>query len=121
MDDIIINKENRKVKIIKIKDDKSVQGENNNIYPQRIGRPKIIKEEGEIYPKRKVGRPKKENALSVKEYNKQYYENNKEYFLKLVPCDICEISVCYGCKSRHFKSKNHLRNLEIFKEIKKND
>ena len=117
MDDIIINKENRKVKIIKIKDDKSVQGENNNIYPQRIGRPKIIKEEGEIYPKRNVGRPKKENALSVKEYNKQYYENNKEYFLKLVPCDICKISICYGCKSRHFKSKYHLRNLEIFKEI----
>ena len=78
MDDIIINKENRKVKIIKNKDKESVQGENNNIYPQRIGRPKIIKEEGEIYAKRKVGRPKKENALSVKDYNKQYYQANKE-------------------------------------------
>ena len=58
MTDIIINKENRKVKIIKNKDKESVQGE-NNIYPQRIGRPKIIKEEGENYAKRKVGRPRK--------------------------------------------------------------
>ena len=64
------------------------------------------------------GRPKKyfsieEIKQASKEYNKEYYKNNKEKFNKEYHCKSCNIICDYGNKSRHNISKFHLDNLKV--------
>ena len=68
------------------------------------------------YPKIKRGRPRTLNIIDIKEYQKSYYELNKEKTKGDFPCDICKCNVSKSNKSRHMKSSNHLNN-RICQEI----
>ena len=55
----------------------------------------------------------KKEKISIQEYNKQYYEKNKEKWeaynnkLEYYDCDLCQCSVKFAHKSKHFNSKKH--------------
>ncbi len=59
------------------------------------------------------------NTLDKKEYNKVYYEKNKEkqlkYLTEKVNCDICNLSISRTNMNAHKKSKKHTAALEINK------
>ncbi len=66
-------------------------------------------------PKLKRGRPfalvKKEfNRI---EYNKNYYENNKEKYIGEYHCLACDIYCSISNKTRHIRSKTHNKILLI--------
>lgn len=51
-------------------------------------------------------------------YNKKYYENNKDKWSVKHVCMVCEGSYSTSTKSRHFKSKKHInasKTVNIFK------
>lgn len=52
------------------------------------------------------------------EYNKKYYEKNKEYFKNYVGekgiCEICKIGVTRSHKPRHERSIMHIKNKIIY-------
>jgi hypothetical protein len=55
-------------------------------------------------------------------YNKKYYNSTKENNKynerkKIIKCVICPGSYCYYNKSRHFKNRRHIRELEKLKNI----
>lgn len=57
---------------------------------------------------------------SVKEYNRRYYQENKEKWSTYFYCD-CGAKYCYNTRSRHIKSKKHLLFLQEkkIKELEK--
>jgi hypothetical protein len=66
-------------------------------------------------PKLKRGRPFQEihKDFDRKEYNKNYYENNKEKYTGEYHCLICNIYCSISNKTRHNNSKTHNKILLI--------
>ena len=62
------------------------------------------------------GRPKKFFNLTVKDYNAQYYENNKEKTKGSCLCKECNFLISKSNKSRHFQSKFHKDKLSEIEE-----
>ncbi len=69
------------------------------------------------------------NVFDKKEYNKIYYEKNKEkhlnYLTEKIECEICNVSVSRTNLSSHKKSNKHIKNQQKIEnekeaEIKKN-
>jgi uncharacterized protein YbaR (Trm112 family) len=61
-------------------------------------------------------------TLTLKEYNHQYYEDNKERLiknqLKKVVCPYCNTPVLYCNMSHHRKTKKHQALVSKYGEIK---
>jgi len=55
---------------------------------------------------------KENNKEKIKEYQKKYIEKNKEKLSQKIYCDVCDCWIRRDSKSRHLKSKKHLRNLD---------
>ena len=72
---------------------------------------KTLKLMKKLYPQIPRGRPKKYD-LTKEEYNIMYYRNNKEKSKGNCICEICQLMISKSNKSRHHKSKIHLKNLE---------
>jgi len=66
--------------------------EEQNLLPKKI-RPKTIREQEELIA-----------------YRKSYYEANKEKFNGDIICDLCQIRYGRSNRSRHIRSKMHLKN-----------
>jgi len=62
------------------------------------------------------GRPKKFFNMTVKDYNAQYYENNKEKTKGACICEICNCKISKSNKSRHVQSLYHKNKLSQIKE-----
>ena len=57
--------------------------------------------------------PQIRNASGISAYDKQYYKDYASKKTKeMVYCDVCLKDISYYAKSKHFKSKRHLANLE---------
>ena len=91
----------------------------------KIGRPKAIKTPEEILKETiieaspRLGRKPIPESITktkeyIKEYHKNYYEQNKEKFLADVYCDICKVRYSKSNRSRHCKNRLHIRCLENF-------
>ena len=53
------------------------------------------------------------NREYVLEYNRNYYKNNKDKFLYInenIFCEFCNCTYQRCHRSRHFKSKKHIKN-----------
>ncbi len=76
---------------------------------------KLIREIGTINT-RIAGRTDKEyqedNKDKIKQYDKQYYINNKERLLTIITCN-CGCNTTIGSKTRHEKTKKHLNLINI--------
>lgn len=66
----------------------------------------------------KRGRPQKYINFDRKEYNKQYYETNKEKTKGNFLCKSCSLFCSLSNKSRHMNSKIHQENLQKNREEK---
>ena len=73
----------------------------------------------ETIPKIKRGRPPKLENFDRKNYNKCYYENNKENTKGTYFCTVCCVRCSKSNKSRHNKGALHLSNLNTDKKIEK--
>jgi len=74
------------------------------------------------------GRPQKYTNFDRKEYNKQYYEANKDKTKGNFLCKDCLLYCSLSNKSRHMNSKIHQENLiknreekEFYKEMYETD
>jgi hypothetical protein len=47
----------------------------------------------------------------IQQYRKQYYESNKEKFIADIVCIACNVKYQKANKTRHLKSKSHLKNV----------
>lgn len=64
---------------------------------------------------------KKQQLPSNESYFKNYYEANKAKWTEYnerqknnyLDCEICQCSVQYSHKNFHFKTKKHIRNMEL--------
>ena len=63
--------------------------------------------------KGKSGRPKLDNRVCAKDYNKQYYQINKKKYKGYYFCDVCQQLSSISNKSRHIKSKFHLNAVDL--------
>ena len=86
---------------------------------KKRGRPpkiKIPEEPKEIHedviPKIPRGRPKLFD-LSTEEYNKMYYEKNKEKTKGTCLCDVCNVLISKSNNSKHLKSKYHQDKINL--------
>jgi hypothetical protein len=63
--------------------------------------------------------------LEVKNYNKIWYEKNKEshkeHMKEKVNCIICGINITRSIYYRHLKTKKHLNFEKIYNELKKSN
>ena len=64
---------------------------------------------GKAYQREKVKKWYSENNEYKKDYLKIYYEENKD---KMYSCEKCKCQIKFLYKSKHNKSKKHLKNLE---------
>ena len=65
----------------------------------------------------KAGRPKLDKEFNRKEYNKEYYKNNRDKYIKEFYCPTCNVMCSYSNKSKHLKGNPHNNKL---KEILEN-
>ena len=65
-------------------------------------------EQPELF-KRKIGRPLS-RKITLKEYNKQYYKENKSRMVKDLYCEECKIVYLSSNHNQHTNSKCHLQN-----------
>lgn len=63
----------------------------------------------------KRGRPKTINLVDMKQYQKDYYERNKDKTKGDILCSSCNVLHSKSNKSRHFNSKYHLERLNFLK------
>lgn len=63
-------------------------------------------------PRLKSGRPKRETEFNRKDYNKNYYLNNKSKYIGDYHCPACNVICSLANKSRHFKSKPHVKKVD---------
>ena len=69
---------------------------------------------------------KKQGITKTDNYNKSYYEVNKSKWLEynekqksnFLDCEVCKCSVQYSHKNIHFKTKKHIKNMEIVEKMK---
>ena len=59
----------------------------------------------------KRGRPPIYTNFDRKEYNKQYYEMNKEKHKGFIICQVCHVYCSKSNKTRHCNSKLHINNM----------
>ena len=69
-------------------------------------------------PRVKRGRPPALENFNRKEYNKKYYELNKEKTKGLYLCDVCNVYCSISNKSRH--KKNPIHTSKLHKETSTN-
>tara|TARA_R110000772_G_scaffold1832_2_gene6208 strand:- start:582 stop:1133 length:552 start_codon:yes stop_codon:yes gene_type:complete len=68
-------------------------------------------ENNKEYKKECAKEYRENNKEHIKEYNKEYRENNKEKFTEKIKCE-CGVIYTYKHKTRHFKTKTHLKYIE---------
>lgn len=64
-------------------------------------------------------------TTDIKTYRKEYYKAHREHILKsvsqIIKCDVCNCNIQKQWKSKHKKTKKHIKNLNkknaIFKKI----
>lgn len=73
------------------------------------GRPRVPKKEPPVKVKRETKPPE-----HFREYQHNYYINNKEkYISPVITCDVCKNVTYHKCHAkRHLESKTHQKNLE---------
>ena len=60
----------------------------------------------------KGGRPKRETEFNRKEYNKEYYKNNKDKYIGEFYCPTCSLMCSLSNKSKHLKGNPHNKKLK---------
>jgi hypothetical protein len=75
--------------------------ENTEVIKKSRGRPPKEKEVKERVPR---GRPRSVDIIDKVEYQKQYYQNNKEKYTGDYTCIHCNLLCSYSNKSRHIKT-----------------
>ena len=68
-----------------------------------------------VEPPQKIkrGRPKTINLIDMKQYQKEYYERNKEKTKGDIHCISCNVLHSKSNKTRHLKSKYHLERINL--------
>lgn len=112
----------RPKKIIEMKEEiKSERVPKESLIKKPVGRPKlpfkpIDEARIELLSSINRLRPLRDNkdvfkTKDIQQYRKQYYECNKEKFIADIICITCNIKYQKANKTRHLKSKSHLKNL----------